>query len=653
MSDKESQINKNVFGASAFFILIITAGASIWPKSFESFFSSIQQWLLHSTSWIYVLSVAIIAFIVLWLMLSRVGEIKLGPDHSLPEYTNISWFAMLFSAGMGIGLLFFGVAEPIMHFSSPPVGEAMSIESAREAMKITFFHWGFHAWAIYSLMAIILAYFCYRKDLPLLPRSAFYPFVGDRIYGKFGDMIDTFSIIGTMFGVATSLGFGVAQVNAGLNYLFDIPQSPAIQVGLIAIITAMATVSVVLGLDGGIKKLSNANLIIAVLLLIAVLILGGVGGLMRSYVQNVGAYIFDITYKTFNLYAYEKKDDWIGGWTLLYWGWWISWSPFVGMFIARISRGRTIREFLLGVIFVPTAFTFLWMTVFGNSAITLVLEKNATELVQVVNENVPVALFKFFEYFPFSSLLTGLGLILVVTFFVSSSDSGSLVIDTLASGGAEEPPVWQRVFWAVLEGVVAATLLLAGGLDALQTMTIASAFPMIFMILLGAFALIKSLRADYLLLNSVQNHSGTSFSTNGKIEGNWRERLNTVLSHPKKSQVLDFIKTQVKPSLEELAKEMNAKGLNVKVEEGEDYVQLAVKKGEFDDFKYGVKARTFSVPDYVPDDKDAYCRAEVFLLNGGQDYDVYGYANDQILADAITQYEKHFHFLHTMWSEKL
>jgi len=586
-------------------------------------------------------------------MLSRVGEIKLGPDHSLPEYTNISWFAMLFSAGMGIGLLFFGVAEPIMHFSSPPVGEAMSIESAREAMKITFFHWGFHAWAIYSLMAIILAYFCYRKDLPLLPRSAFYPFVGDRIYGKFGDMIDTFSIIGTMFGVATSLGFGVAQVNAGLNYLFDIPQSPAIQVGLIAIITAMATVSVVLGLDGGIKKLSNANLIIAVLLLLAVLILGGVGGLMRSYVQNVGAYIFDITYKTFNLYAYEKKDDWIGGWTLLYWGWWISWSPFVGMFIARISRGRTIREFLLGVIFVPTAFTFLWMTVFGNSAITLVLEKNATELVQVVNENVPVALFKFFEYFPFSSVLTGLGLILVVTFFVSSSDSGSLVIDTLASGGAEEPPVWQRVFWAVLEGVVAATLLLAGGLDALQTMTIASAFPMIFMILLGAFALIKSLRADYLLLNSVQNHSGTSFSTNGKIEGNWRERLNTVLSHPKKSQVLDFIKTQVKPSLEELAKEMNAKGLNVKVEEGEDYVQLAVKKGEFDDFKYGVKARTFSVPDYVPDDKDAYCRAEVFLLNGGQDYDIYGYANDQILADAITQYEKHFHFLHTMWSEKL
>lgn len=582
-------------------------------------------------------------------MFSRLGEIKLGPDHSTPDYTNISWFAMLFSAGMGIGLLFFGVAEPIMHFSAPPVGEPLSIEAAREAMKITFFHWGFHAWAIYSLMAIILAYFCYRKDLPLLPRSAFYPFIGDKIYGVIGDMIDTFSIIGTMFGVATSLGFGVAQVNAGLNYLFEVPQSNLVQVGLIAIITAMATVSVVLGLDGGIKKLSNANLAIAVLLLVTILVLGGTGNLMRSYVQNVGAYLFDITYKTFNLYAYEKKDDWIGGWTLLYWGWWISWSPFVGMFIARISRGRTIREFLLGVIFVPTAFTFLWMTVFGNSAISLVLEHNAMDLVKTVNENVPVALFKFFEYFPASGLLTGLGLILVVTFFVSSSDSGSLVIDTLASGGAAEPPVWQRIFWAVLEGVVAATLLVAGGLDALQTMTIASAFPMIFMILLGSFALIKSLRADYLLLDTSR---GNSFRTSDG-EGHWKDRLGFVLSHPRRSQVLDFMKNTVKPAFEELCEEMKSKGLNAVIEEGEDYIDIAVKKGDFDDFKYGVRARVFTVPDYVPDEKDAYCRAEVFLLNGGQDYDIFGYNKDQILGDAVNQYEKHFHFLHTMWSEKI
>lgn len=644
-------MNKPVFFSSFFFILIITAGASLFPTTFKGFFDGIQNWLSTSASWVYILSVAIFSMIVIWLMFSRLGEIKLGPDHSTPQYTNLSWFAMLFSAGMGIGLLFFGVAEPIMHFSSPPVGTGGTIEAAREAMKITFFHWGFHAWAIYSLLAIILAYFSYRKDLPLLPRTLLYPFIGERIYGPMGNLIDTFSIIGTMFGVATSLGFGVTQVNAGLNYLFDIPQSLTVQVLLIAIITSFATVSVVLGLDGGIKKLSNLNMILAVCLLLAVLFLGNTGNLMQSYVQNIGAYLFDFSYKTFNLYAYEKKESWLGGWTLLYWGWWISWSPFVGIFIARISRGRTIREFLFGVIFVPTLFTFFWMTVFGNSAISLVLNSGYQELVSVVNENVPVALFKFFEYFPFSTFLTGLGLMLVVTFFVSSSDSGSLVIDTLASGGAEEPPVWQRIFWAVLEGVVAATLLAAGGLDALQTMTIASAFPMIFMILLGAYGLVKSLKDDYRLLHHIQLHS-TNISV-GKDVSSWKERLDSLLSHPKKAQVLDFIHKNVREALGELEKEMNQQGLKAEIQEGEDYVQIAVKKGDFEDFKYGIKARVFTVPDYVPDEKDAYCRAEVFLLNGGQDYDVFGYSKDEILVDAVAQYEKHFQYLHTLSSEKV
>lgn len=584
-------------------------------------------------------------------MFTRLGEIKLGPDHSVPEYSNLSWFAMLFSAGMGIGLLFFGVAELIMHFSAPPVGEALSIGAAKEAMKITFFHWGLHAWAIYSLMAVILAYFCYRKDLPLLPRTILYPFIGDKIYGGFGNLIDIFSIIGTMFGVATSLGFGVTQVNAGLSYLFELPQNTTVQIVLIAIITSFATISVVLGLDGGIKKLSNLNMIFAVLLLVTILFLGNTGQIMQSYVQNIGDYLFDFTRKTFNLYAYQKKEKWLGGWTLLYWGWWISWSPFVGIFIARISRGRTIREFLYGVIFVPTLFTFFWMTVFGNSAISLVLERNAMELIDTVNNNVPVALFKFFEYFPASQFLTGLGLCLVVTFFVSSSDSGSLVIDTLASGGAEEPPVWQRIFWAVLEGVVAATLLLAGGLDALQTMTIASAFPMIFMIGLGAFGLLRCLKDDLQLLHSVQNHSPMPVAPD--INKGWKERLGIILNHPKESNVLNFINTTAHEALSELKTEMANQGLNVDLTKGDDYIELAVKKGEFDDFKYGIKARRFTVPDFVPDEKDAYCRAEVFLLNGGQDYDIYGFNKEQILSDAISQYEKHFQYLHSLSSEKI
>lgn len=584
-------------------------------------------------------------------MVSRLGDIKLGPDHSEPGYTNLSWFAMLFSAGMGIGLLFFGVAEPIMHFSSPPVGEAQTIESAREAMKITFFHWGLHAWGVYALLAVCLAYFCYRKNLPLLPRSAFYPILGDKVHGVAGDVVDTFAVIGTMFGVATSLGFGVAQVNAGLHYLIGIPQSETIQVILIAIITGMATISVVLGLDGGIKKLSNINLVVAVILLVAVMALGDTVHLFQQYVQNTGSYLSDIIYKTFNLYAYEKKEKWIGGWTLLYWGWWISWSPFVGMFIARISRGRTIREFMIGVLFVPAGFTFLWMTVFGNSAISIALKDTSGKFVEAVNGNVPVALFRFFEYFPFSAALSVLGVLLVVTFFVSSSDSGSLVIDTLASGGQEEPPVWQRIFWAVTEGVVAAILLHSGGLDALQTMTIASAFPMIILLMIAIYCLVKSLRADLLLMKQVQNHTTTIQYEQSNTT--WQERLDSLLSHPKFKEADKFLNEVVEPGLVELQEEFKKRGLDARLNTNKkDSISLVIHNEEVEDFKYEVFLRSFEVPEYAPDEEhEKYYRAEVFLLSGGQEYDVFGYTKNQIVADAVTQYEKHFHFLHLSNSE--
>ncbi len=593
----------------------------------------------------------IILFTSLWLMVSRLGDIKLGPDHSEPGYTNLSWFAMLFSAGMGIGLLFFGVAEPIMHFSSPPVGEAQTIESAREAMKITFFHWGLHAWGVYALLAVCLAYFCYRKNLPLLPRSAFYPILGDKVHGVAGDVVDTFAVIGTMFGVATSLGFGVAQVNAGLHYLIGIPQSETIQVILIAIITGMATISVVLGLDGGIKKLSNINLVVAVILLVAVMALGDTVHLFQQYVQNTGSYLSDIIYKTFNLYAYEKKEKWIGGWTLLYWGWWISWSPFVGMFIARISRGRTIREFMIGVLFVPAGFTFLWMTVFGNSAISIALKDTSGKFVEAVNGNVPVALFRFFEYFPFSAALSVLGVLLVVTFFVSSSDSGSLVIDTLASGGQEEPPVWQRIFWAVTEGVVAAILLHSGGLDALQTMTIASAFPMIILLMIAIYCLVKSLRADLLLMKQVQNHTTTIQYEQSNTT--WQERLDSLLSHPKFKEADKFLNEVVEPGLVELQEEFKKRGLDARLNTNKkDSISLVIHNEEVEDFKYEVFLRSFEVPEYAPDEEhEKYYRAEVFLLSGGQEYDVFGYTKNQIVADAVTQYEKHFHFLHLSNSE--
>lgn len=611
----------------------------------EVFFKWIQTWLIMNTSWIYVLFVGMILFFAIWLMFSRMGDIKLGPDHSVPEYSNITWFAMLFSAGMGIGLVFFGVAEPIMHFTDPPVGDPLTKESAREAMRITFFHWGLHAWAIYAVVAVTLAYFSYRKNLPLLPRSAFYPFLGDKIFGPLGHIIDSFAVIGTMFGVATSLGFGVAQVNAGMAFTMGVPENTFVQVILIAGITLLATISVVLGLDGGIKKLSMINLALACGLLLAILILGDTAYLMKSYVQNTGAYLSDLVYKTFNLYAYERNDAWIGGWTLLYWGWWVSWSPFVGMFIARISKGRTIREFMAGVLFIPSGFTFLWMTVFGNTAISLVLNEQKNELLDVVSSNIPVALFQLFSYFPFSTFLSAIGMVLIVTFFVSSSDSGSLVIDTLTSGGAEEPPVWQRIYWAVLEGVVASTLLLAGGLDALQTMVIASAFPMIFVVIISCAALLKALREDFMLSTSVQHHSSTVQYS--KSSTSWKDRVNTLISHPVYEDAKKFLKDTVKPALNEVCEELKKQGLQAEVfYESDDFIKLVIHKKEVEDFFYGVRLKSFAIPSYYTNTQDFYYRAEVFLRQGGQRYDVFGYTQDQVSIDAVTQYEKHLHYLH-------
>src|SRR5690606_35771594 len=312
----------------------------------------LNQWITSSFSWFYVLSVAIFLIVLIYIALSDMGKIKLGPDHSQPAYHSGSWFAMLFTAGMGIGLMFFGVAEPVMHYVTPPIGEPQTLVAAQQSMRITFFHWGLHAWAVYTLVGLALAYFAYRHNLPLKIRSALYPLIGNRIYGPIGDGVDTFATIGTIFGVATTLGFGVTQINSGLNYLFGIEQAPSTQVILIIVVSAMAATSVFFGLDKGLKRLSELNLVLALLLLIFVFVAGPSIYLLQTTIQNAGQYVSNLFSMTFNLYAYQPSG-WIGGWTIMYWAWWISWSPFVGMFIARVSEGRSIREFIVGVLLIP------------------------------------------------------------------------------------------------------------------------------------------------------------------------------------------------------------------------------------------------------------------------------------------------------------
>lgn len=488
-------VNGPVFLTSAVLILAFVVFGAVFTDTARSVFSSVQSGITTYGGWFYTLSVAVFLAFVLGLLVSPYGRVKLGPDDSEPDYSYTAWFAMLFSAGMGIGLLFYSVAEPLLHFTSPPTGEGGTAEAARRAMQITFFHWGVHAWAIYIVVGLSLAYFAYRHDLPLTLRSALYPIVGDRIYGPIGHTVDTVAVLGTMFGVATSLGLGVMQVNAGLSYLLGIPSATWVQLLLIGGITAMATISVVLGLDAGIRRLSELNLGLGLLLVLFLFAAGPTVFLMDAFVQNLGGYLQNIVSMTFRTYAFEG-GDWQSSWTLFYWAWWIAWSPFVGMFIARISRGRTIREFILGVLLVPTMVTFLWLTIFGDTAIQMVLNGGGEAVVEATNDSIPTALFALLGEFPLAGLSSAIATFVVVTFFVTSSDSGSLVIDIITSGGEHDPPVAQRIFWAVTEGSVAAVLLVAGGLNALQTAAITTALPFTAVLLVICYGLAKGLRRE-------------------------------------------------------------------------------------------------------------------------------------------------------------
>ncbi|MBY6064714.1 choline BCCT transporter BetT [Pseudidiomarina sediminum] len=654
-SHDKARLNPPVFYSAAGLISLLLLFTAIFPKTADSAFQSVQSAIIGNASWFYVLAVAVILISVVYLGFSQFGTIKLGPDHAEPDYSRLTWFSMLFSAGMGIGLMFFGVAEPVMHFLAPPVVEAGTAEAAREAMKITFFHWGLHAWAIYAIVALILAFFAYRHNLPLTLRSALYPMIGDKIYGPIGHAVDVFAVISTVFGVATSLGYGVAQINSGLGYLFGIPVSNLVQVGLVVGVTLLAIVSVTTGLDKGIRRLSELNMGLAVLLLVFILIMGPTVFLLQAFVQNTGAYVSDIVSNTFNLFAYEKTD-WIGGWTLLYWGWWLSWAPFVGLFIARVSRGRTIREFVSGVLLVPAGFTLMWMTFFGNSAIEMIMNQGAESLARLVQEDESQALFLFLENFPFSTFLSGLATVMVVVFFVTSSDSGSMVVDMLCSNGRDDTPAWQRIFWASTEGVVAIILLLAGGLGALQTMTIASALPFTIVLMFATYGLVKALRVDLHKKEALQNNYLTNTSVSNK---NWRQRLHNIIDFPSKNVGRRFLQKVVRPAFEEVAEEMRESGLTVKLTmDDQDNMELKVVHGDEIDFIYQVHLASHVQPAFVRLEEDEaqedvaeeqkYYRAEVHLREGGQNYDILGWSTDAVIGDVIDHYHKHMHFLHVL-----
>jgi choline/glycine/proline betaine transport protein len=490
-------ISPPVFFTSAALLVAFLAFGALAPQHAMEVFGHLQASVSTHFGWFYVLSVAFFVAVAGLLAVSPYAHIRLGRDDERPEFSTLTWFAMLFSAGMGIGLLFFGVAEPIMHYTSPPGMEARSLEAARQAVPLTFFHWGLHAWAIYVVMGLAIAYFSFRHGLPLAIRSTFYPLLGPRIHGLPGHLIDILAVLGTLFGLATSLGLGAMQINAGLHHLFGVPKATTVQLVVIAVITAAATVSLVTGLRRGIRRLSEANMVLAALLVVFVFVVGPTQFILDAFADNLGFYLRDLAVRTFRVRALGDHD-WSKRWTLFYWSWWIAWAPFVGMFVARISRGRTIREFVLGVTLAPTLLTFVWLTVLGDTALHLELFGGGG-IATAVEAEVSTAIFVMLERLPLAAITSTLAAMVVTVFFVTSSDSASFVVDMLTSGGHPNPPVWQRVFWAVTEGAVAAVLVYVGGrqsLQALQAAVVSIGLPFCFLLVIMCFSLLRALRRD-------------------------------------------------------------------------------------------------------------------------------------------------------------
>lgn len=493
-----------VFWGSMGLIVAFVLFAVVAPDTAADGIGAVQSRIVDTLGWYYVLLVAVFVAFALAMGFSRFGDIRLGRDDEEAEFGLRSWFAMLFSAGMGIGLVFWGVAEPLNHFAAPRPGfEGGEVETARRAMTQTYLHWGIHAWAIYVVAGLAIAYAVHRKGYPVSIRWALEPLLGDRVKGRLGDLIDITAVVGTVFGVATSLGFGVAQIAAGLDFtgiVGDGAGSVRLQVVLIVLITALATASVVSGVGRGIKWLSNLNMGLAAVLLVFVLVAGPTIFLLREFVQNFGDYFTNVMGLTFDVSAYRGADGeaWQAAWTTFYWGWWVSWAPFVGVFIARISRGRTVREFVLGVLLVPTLVTFLWFSVLGGAALHRELFGGGGLVGDDGTVGTESSLFTMLDALPGGGVVIGLAILLIVTFFVTSSDSGSLVVDMLASGGDIDPPKWSRIMWAVLEGAVAAALLAVGGggLGALQTAAIVIALPFSIVMVAMMFATVRAFRAE-------------------------------------------------------------------------------------------------------------------------------------------------------------
>lgn len=658
-NEPPARINKRVFTSSAAVVVAVALWTIIAPASAESILGVVVVWATEWFGWFYVLlATAILAFVI-FLAVSRYGRTKLGPEHSRPEFTTFSWAAMLFAAGIGTDLMFFAVAEPVSQYLAPPVGQPETAEAAREATVWTLFHYGLNGWGMYALMGMALAYFSYRMNLPLAIRSSLFPIFGKRVYGALGDTVDTAAVVGTVFGVAASLGIGVVQLNFGLETLFGVPQGTAAQIGLVAVAVAMATVSAISGVDKGIKRLSQLNVLLAIGLAVYILVLGKTSFLLNAAVLNLGDFTSSFTSKTMQTFAFNNTGDWMSLWTLFFWAWWVAWASFVGLFLARISRGRTIRQFVTGSLIIPFTYIVMWVSIFGNSAIDIIRSGNE-KFGQVALETPEAGLYTMLMEYPLFPLIGSVATFVGLLFYVTSADSAALVLANLSSTlrtPQDDGTKSVRIFWAVVTGLLTIGMLMVGGVTALQNATIIFGLPFAFVLVLVMAGLYKALRVEALRADSHRQSlpgqlSGRTTPSPESHHGRpWRQRLSRALAFPSSEKAAEFVDDVGLPALQEVAEELRSQGVEASArkitDDGTAYLELAAGLGTDHPFQYRIWPREVTIPIYGrgPAGHDVYSRLEVHLREGGQGYDVMGYTHTQLIDDVLDQYERHLEFL--------
>ncbi|MEI7216680.1 choline transporter [Pectobacterium carotovorum] len=654
---QRDRLNPVVFYTSAGLILTFSLMTMLFNQEANDWITHALNWVSATFGWYYLLAATLYIVFVIFIASSRFGSIKLGPEQSKPEFSLMSWAAMLFAAGIGIDLMFFSVAEPITQYMMPPEGQGQTIEAARQAMVWTLFHYGLTGWSMYALMGIALGYFSYRYNLPLTIRSALYPIFGKRINGPIGHSVDIAAVLGTIFGIATTLGIGVVQLNYGLKVLFQIPENLTVQASLILLSVIMATVSVTSGVNRGIRFLSELNVLLALGLILFLLFWGDTEFLLNALVLNVGDYINRFTGMTLNSFAFDRPTEWMNSWTLFFWAWWVAWAPFVGLFLARISRGRTIRQFVVGTLIIPFVFTLLWLSIFGNSALYQVLHGNL-DFANEVMQHPERGFYSLLAQYPGFSLSASVATITGLLFYVTSADSGSLVLGNFTSRLGDinnDAPNWLRIFWSVAIGLLTLGMLMTNGVSALQNTTVIMGLPFSFVMFFIMAGLYKSLRVeDYRKASSLQTSAPMPISGDDRL--NWKQRLSRVMNFPGTTHTQKMLDNVCKAAMDDVARELRLRGASVEVndlppveDERLNHLELLVDLGDEQNFLYQIWPQRYSVPAFTyraRSGKSDYYRLETFLLEGSQGNDLMDYSKEQVINDILDQYERHLNFLH-------